>query len=42
MTDRWLNAAPHPARLIVTLQDPPSHRETHELIAHFDIVLANG
>lgn len=42
VTDRWLNAAPHPERLIVTLQDPPSHLEKHALVAHFDIVLANG
>jgi protocatechuate 3,4-dioxygenase beta subunit len=42
VTDRWLDAAPHPERLIVTLQDPPSHRGKHALVAHFDIVLANG
>jgi len=42
VSDRWLNAAPHPERLIVTLQDPPSHLEKHALVAHFDIVLANG
>jgi len=40
-TDRWLNAAPHPERLIVTLQQLPSH-ETRALTAHFDIVLATG
>lgn len=41
-TDRWLNAAPHPERLIVTLQDPPSHLGKHAMVAHFDIVLASG
>jgi protocatechuate 3,4-dioxygenase, beta subunit len=41
-TDRWLNAAPHPERLIVTLQEFPSHLETRALTAHFDIVLATG
>ena len=42
VTDRWLNAAPHPERLIVTLQNSPSRLERHALIAHFDIVLASG
>ena len=42
LTDRWLNAAPHPERLIVTLQEPPSHLEKHAMIANFDIVLASG
>src|ERR1700730_16343061 len=43
VTDRWLNAAPHPERLTVTLQDhSPSHPEKHTLVAHFDIVLASG
>jgi protocatechuate 3,4-dioxygenase beta subunit len=42
VTDRWLNAAPHPERLIVTLREPPSHLEKHALVAHFDIVLASG
>jgi protocatechuate 3,4-dioxygenase, beta subunit len=41
-TDRWLNAAPHPERLIVTLEKFPSHLETRALTAHFDIVLATG
>jgi protocatechuate 3,4-dioxygenase beta subunit len=41
-TDRWLNAAPHPELLIVTLQRCPSHREMRMLTAHFDIVLATG
>jgi protocatechuate 3,4-dioxygenase beta subunit len=41
-TDRWLNAAPHPERLIVTLQEFPSHLEARALRAHFDIVLATG
>jgi protocatechuate 3,4-dioxygenase, beta subunit len=41
-TDRWLNAAPHPERLIVTLQNSPSRLERHALVAHFDIVLASG
>lgn len=41
-TDRWLNAAPHPERLIVALQGGSSRRETHALTAHFDIVLATG
>jgi protocatechuate 3,4-dioxygenase beta subunit len=42
LTDRWLNAAPHPERLIVTLQEPPSHLEKHAMVANFDIVLASG
>ncbi|MGY4595006.1 protocatechuate 3,4-dioxygenase beta subunit [Bradyrhizobium sp. GM22.5] len=42
VTDRWLNAAPHPERLIVTLQNSPSRLERHALVAHFDIVLASG
>ena len=41
-TDRWLNAAPRPARLIVALQGPAPHLEGHALVAHFDIVLASG
>jgi protocatechuate 3,4-dioxygenase beta subunit len=41
-TDRWLNAAPHPERLIITLEKFPSHLETRALAAHFDIVLATG
>jgi protocatechuate 3,4-dioxygenase, beta subunit len=41
-TDRWLNAAPHPERLIVTLQEPALHLERGALVAHFDIVLASG
>jgi protocatechuate 3,4-dioxygenase, beta subunit len=41
-TDRWLNAAPHPERLIVTLQGPASPVESDALVAHFDIVLASG
>ena len=41
-TDRWLNAAPHPERLIVTLQEPASHLDLGVLLAHFDIVLASG
>jgi protocatechuate 3,4-dioxygenase beta subunit len=41
-TDRWLNAAPHPERLIVTLQEPTSEFEKHALVAHFDIVLSSG
>lgn len=40
--DRWLNSAPHPERLILTLQDPPANLEKHALVSHFDIVLANG
>ena len=42
VTDRWLNEAPHPERLIVALREPPSHLEKHALVAHFDIVLASG
>jgi len=42
VTDRWLNAAQYPERLIVTLHDPPSRSEKHALVAHFDIVLASG
>jgi protocatechuate 3,4-dioxygenase, beta subunit len=41
-TDRWLNAAPDPERLIVTLKEFPSHVEARALEAHFDIVLATG
>jgi len=41
-TDRWLNAAPHPERLIVTLQESPARLATRALVAHFDIVLATG
>lgn len=41
-TDRWLNAAPQPERLIVALQASPSHLETAARLAHFDIVLASG
>ena len=41
-TDRWLNAAPHPERLILTLQEPAPHVESRALVAHFDIVLASG
>ena len=41
-SDRWLNAAPHPERLIIPLQEAPSHLERHALIAHFDIVLPSG
>ena len=40
--DRWLNAAPHPERLIVTLQQPTSNLDPGVLLAHFDIVLASG
>lgn len=42
LTDRWLNAAPHPERLIMTLQEPSSELEKHALVAHFNIVLASG
>lgn len=42
LTDRWLNAAPHPERLVVSLQRPPLHLEKQALIAHFDIVLISG
>lgn len=42
LTDRWLNAAPHPERLIVTLRKPPPDLEKQALIAHFDIVLISG
>jgi protocatechuate 3,4-dioxygenase beta subunit len=42
LTDRWLNAAPHPERLVVTLQEAPQHLERRALIARFDIVLASG
>jgi protocatechuate 3,4-dioxygenase beta subunit len=42
LTDRWLNAAPHPERLILTLQDPPSYLGSQAMVAHFDIVLASG
>lgn len=41
-TDRWLNAAPRPERLIVKLQEPAPPLEGRTLIAHFDIVLATG
>lgn len=42
LTDRWLNAAPHPDRLIVNLQQPPSHLEKQAMVADFDIVLPSG
>jgi len=42
LTDRWLNSAPHPERLVVTLQEPPPDLEKQALIAHFDIVLTSG
>jgi protocatechuate 3,4-dioxygenase beta subunit len=42
VTDRWLNAAPHPERLIVALHEPESPLESGALVAHFDIVLASG
>jgi protocatechuate 3,4-dioxygenase beta subunit len=42
LTDRWLNAAPHPERLIVMLQKPDWHLESRARVAHFDIVLASG
>jgi protocatechuate 3,4-dioxygenase beta subunit len=41
-TDRWLNAVPHPERLVVKLQRPASYLEGRALFAHFDIVLASG
>jgi protocatechuate 3,4-dioxygenase, beta subunit len=41
-TDRWLNSAPQPERLIVTLQAPASHLESRPCLAHFDIVLPSG
>jgi protocatechuate 3,4-dioxygenase, beta subunit len=42
-TDRWLNAAPHPERLIVALQEPSGPQfECGALVAHFDVVLASG
>jgi protocatechuate 3,4-dioxygenase beta subunit len=40
LTDRWLNAAPHPERLIVALQRNPSQKDG--LVARFDIVLSSG
>ncbi|MET4278814.1 MULTISPECIES: hypothetical protein [unclassified Bradyrhizobium] len=40
--DRWLNAAPHPERLIAALQAPAPLLESHALVARLDIVLANG
>src|SRR3954471_20367621 len=42
LTDRWLNAAPHPERLIITLHQPPSYLQSDALVASFDIVLASG
>ncbi|MFC7698296.1 hypothetical protein ACFQX9_16465 [Bradyrhizobium sp. GCM10028915] len=41
-TDRWLNAAPRPERLVAALQTPPPHLKRCGLVAHFDIVLACG
>ena len=41
-TDRWLNAAPHPERLIITLQHPALHSQGRALVANFDVVLASG
>jgi protocatechuate 3,4-dioxygenase, beta subunit len=42
LTDRWLNAAPHPERLIITLHQPASYLQSDALLASFDIVLASG
>jgi len=41
-TDRWLNAAPRPERLIVALQAPASHLESRSRLADFNIVLPSG
>ena len=41
-TDRWLNSAPRPERLIATLQQPPPHLEPQARIAVFDIILPSG
>jgi len=41
-TDRWLNSAPQPERLIVALQAPVSHLESRPRHAHFDIVVPSG
>jgi protocatechuate 3,4-dioxygenase beta subunit len=41
-TDRWLNSAAQPERLIVGLQAPVSHLESHPRHAHFDIVVPSG
>jgi protocatechuate 3,4-dioxygenase, beta subunit len=41
-TDRWLNAAPRPERLIVALQAPASHLESRLRLANFNIVLPTG
>jgi protocatechuate 3,4-dioxygenase, beta subunit len=41
-TDRWLNAAPRPERLIATLQPAPPHLESRACVAVLDIVLPSG
>jgi protocatechuate 3,4-dioxygenase beta subunit len=41
-TDRWLNSAPQPERLIMILQEAPSHLEATAWLAHFDIILPSG
>ena len=41
-TDRWLNSAPRPERLMVALQSPTSEVKSPPSLAHFDIVLPSG
>jgi len=41
-TDRWLNSAAQPERLIVALQAPASQLESRPRHAHFDIVVPSG
>jgi protocatechuate 3,4-dioxygenase beta subunit len=41
-TDRWLNSAPQPEQLIVTLQRAPRDLDVRAVVADFDIVLASG
>jgi protocatechuate 3,4-dioxygenase beta subunit len=41
-SDRWLNSAAQPERLIVALQTPPSHSEGSACLALFNVVLPSG
>jgi protocatechuate 3,4-dioxygenase beta subunit len=41
-TDRWLNSAPRPEQLIVSLQPAPPHLDPRARVAVFDIVLPSG
>src|SRR3954447_11268554 len=41
-SDRWLNSLPEPERLVVILEEAPSHLEMGACVAQFDIVLPSG